>query len=262
MAGYKEWIENAEVKIDYFSAFLKAWIAFNAWYNFSGEIPSGNDQQCIEKICDDSRFKTYITNLLSSDDNEAKAFRNNLAKLHEALNYSPIKSQEYFGVKQDISFSKVLTKNKKSEHHFDFRNTNYKCSRSHGKIITVVTNTKNNSELFRYEQDEWDIDALIQQTDYITLTQEKKTKCAECYNEMIPYKESSVLSPTENEKLGTIIGTYLFIKGYDKIAEAIIKILYMLRCCLVHGDITPDEKTRNVYRYAYEVLLMPLLKLK
>ena len=24
MAGYKEWIENAEVKIDYFSAFLKA----------------------------------------------------------------------------------------------------------------------------------------------------------------------------------------------------------------------------------------------
>ena len=26
MAGYKEWIENAEVKIDYFSAFLKAWM--------------------------------------------------------------------------------------------------------------------------------------------------------------------------------------------------------------------------------------------
>ena len=26
MAEYKEWIENAEVKIDYFSTFLKAWI--------------------------------------------------------------------------------------------------------------------------------------------------------------------------------------------------------------------------------------------
>ena len=60
MAGYKEWIENAEVKIDYFSAFLKAWIAFNAWYN--EEIHEKTDQQCIEKICDDSRFKSYITN--------------------------------------------------------------------------------------------------------------------------------------------------------------------------------------------------------
>ena len=74
---------------------------------------------------------------------------------------------------------------------------------------------------------------------------------------MIPYKESSVLSSTENEKLGTKIG-----KDYDKIAEAIIKILYMLRCCLAHGDISPDRKTSDVYRYAYEVLLTPLLKLK
>lgn len=262
MSGYKEWIENAEVKIDYFSAFLKAWIAFNAWYNFSGEIPSGNDQQCIEKICDDSRFKTYITNLLSSNDNEATAFKNNLAKLHETLNNSPIKSQEYFGVKQDISFSKVQTKNKKSGHHFTFRNVLYTCSKSHGKIITVVTDIKKHSELFRYEQDEWDFDALKQQTDYITLTQERKNKCAECYNEMNPYIESSVLSLTENEKLGTKIGTYLFIRDYDKIAEAIIKILYMLRCCLVHGDITPDLKTSEVYKYAYEVLLVPLLKLK
>ena len=36
----------------------------------------------------------------------------------------------------------------------------------------------------------------------------------------------------------------------------------MLRCCLAHGDITPDRKTSDVYRYAYEVLLTPLLKLK
>ena len=33
----------------------------------------------------------------------------------------------------------------------------------------------------------------------------------------------------------------------------------MIRCCLAHGDITPDKKTSEVYRYAYEVLLIPLL---
>lgn len=171
MAGYKERIENAEVKIDYFSAFLKAWIAFNAWYN--EEIHEKTDQKCIEKICDDSRFKSYITNLLAAEDNEAVSFKNNLAKLHEALNSSPIKSQEHLGIKQDISFSNVLTKNKNSDHHFEYRSIKYKCSKSHDKLTTVVLNTKSGVELLRYEQDEWDLDALRQQTDYINLSQEK-----------------------------------------------------------------------------------------
>ncbi len=47
MSGYKEWIDNAEINIDYYSAFLKAWIAFNAWYNY--EINEKTDQRCIEK---------------------------------------------------------------------------------------------------------------------------------------------------------------------------------------------------------------------
>ena len=55
---------------------------------------------------------------------------------------------------------------------------------------------------------------------------------------------------------------YLFVNDNDRIAAAIIQILYMLRCCLAHGDITPDKKTSDVYRYAYEVLLCPLKKLK
>lgn len=260
MAGYKEWIDNAKVKIDYFSAFLKAWIAFNAWYN--EEIHEKNDQQCIEKICEDSRFKTYITNLLSSDDSEAKTYKDNIAKLHEALKNSPIKSQEYLGTKQDISFSQISVKNKKAEEHFEYRGINYKCSKNKGKIITIVSNNKTNKVVLKYEQDEWDIECLKQQTDFISLTQERKTKCEDCYKQMVSYIVTSVLSMESDESNGNKIGAYLFIKDNDKIAESIIKILYMLRCCLAHGDIAPDEKTGDVYRYAYEVLLCPLEKLK
>lgn len=50
MPGYKDWIDAIDIKVDYFSAFMKAWIAFNAWYNFSGEVPVGNDKACIEYI--------------------------------------------------------------------------------------------------------------------------------------------------------------------------------------------------------------------
>ena len=48
----------------------------------------------------------------------------------------------------------------------------------------------------------------------------------------------------------------------EKISEAIVIILYMLRCCLAHGDISPDESANEVYKYAYEVLCAPLRKLK
>lgn len=37
MSNYKDWIDAIDLKVDYFSAFMKAWIAFNAWYE-SGEI--------------------------------------------------------------------------------------------------------------------------------------------------------------------------------------------------------------------------------
>ena len=43
MPGYKDWIDTIDIRIDYYSAFMKAWIAFNAWYNYSGEIAGKND---------------------------------------------------------------------------------------------------------------------------------------------------------------------------------------------------------------------------
>lgn len=148
MAGYKEWIENAEIKIDYFSAFLKAWIAFNAWYNFSGEIPSGNDQQCIEYISEQSnRFRTYIINLLSQDGSESKTYKDNLAKLHESLLNSPITSQEYFGFRQIISFSEIATKNRDSLSQFEYYGIKYSCKKENKKIKTSIKE-QSGSQLF------------------------------------------------------------------------------------------------------------------
>ena len=59
----------------------------------------------------------------------------------------------------------------------------------------------------------------------------------------------------------TRIGNYSFISDIEEISRAIITVLYMLRCCLAHGDFTPDALSQSVYRYAYEILLAPLKKL-
>ena len=76
MPGYKDWIDAIDIKVDYFSAFMKAWIAFNAWYNFSGEVEGANDKDCIEYIASQSnRFKTYTMNLINAEDADGSAYR-------------------------------------------------------------------------------------------------------------------------------------------------------------------------------------------
>ena len=82
---------------------------------------------------------------------------------------------------------------------------------------------------------------------------------------MTPYVIESVLSKPEDvgsPDRSKKIGAYSFVKDDVKISRAIVVVLYMLRCCLAHGDFSPDEASNNVYKYAYEVLCIPLKKLR
>lgn len=263
MPGYKDWIDTIDIKIDYYSAFMKAWIAFNAWYN-SGEIKGKNDKEHIDAIAQTSnRFREYIVNLLSVENSEGESYRENVANLHEALLNSPLMTQEYIGTRQAISFSNVATKNLNTKEDFNYRNINYECFRQKGRITTLVK--KKNTEIFRFEQDEYDEEVLQQQSEYASLTSTQQAACLRCYRKMTPYVIESILSKpedAENADRSKKIGIYSFIKDDVKISRAIVVVLYMLRCCLAHGDFSPDEASNNVYKYAYEVLCAPLKKLR
>ena len=260
MPGYKDWIDAIDIKVDYFSAFMKAWIAFNAWYNFSGEVTGKNDKECIEYIASQpNRFKTYTMNLINAEDADGSAYRENIAKLHGSLLNAAIVTQEYIGVRQSVSFAEVAVKNANTLKQKDYYQHHYECSRAHGKMKTVVTIKATGDSVFCFEQEGYHIDVLRQQSGFIGLTQRQKEQCEECYRELTPYHITSVLASGEATKQ---MGAYNFINDAGKISEAIVIILYMLRCCLAHGDISPDESANEVYKYAYEVLCAPLRKLK
>lgn len=260
MPGYKDWIDAIDIKVDYFSAFMKAWIAFNAWYNFSGEVPEGNDKSCIEYIASQTnRFKTYTINLINAEDTEGSAYRESIAKLHNALLSAAITTQEYIGVRQSVSFAEVAVKNTNAFARNDYYYNHYECSRSHGKTKTRVTVKTTGAEIFCFEQEGYDIEVLKQQSDFVRLTSTQQKQCESCYKQLTPYHITSVLDSSQTAKK---IGVYSFVNNTAKISEAIVIILYMLRCCLAHGDISPDEASSKVYKYAYEVLCAPLRKLK
>ena len=63
MPSYKDWIRSIDIDIDYYSAFIKAWIAFNSWYR--SEYSERTDRAIVDKIkSQNNRFKGYIETLL------------------------------------------------------------------------------------------------------------------------------------------------------------------------------------------------------
>jgi len=94
-----KWKELAE--IDYYSLFIKIWLAFNSWYK--GHYPSyTNDRDCIDKIKDDSdnrnSFYRKFSNLFNGADRDAINFKENLEGLIFSLNNTSINNpRQYTG---------------------------------------------------------------------------------------------------------------------------------------------------------------------
>lgn len=111
MGNYKDWINTIDINVDYFSAFIKAWIAFNSWYRSTYDAFS-SDGALMDKIkSEHNTFKTVLTNLFSADGQEGVAFRENGGKLHINLESSSILSQERTKDRVPISFNSIAVVN-------------------------------------------------------------------------------------------------------------------------------------------------------
>ncbi len=254
---YKEWIEEIDINIDYFSAFLKAWIAFNSWYRFV--YSERTDRDIIERIKTQSNsFKGYIETLLDTNNNSetATSFKENLSLLQSSLTSASIVTQERGGVSKQISFSAIAINNPKSEAEGDYRRTHYKIKRSREEVKTIVSKKGDPTiEYFRFEQDEYDETALDNHEDFKKMRPEQRGQCKAFYKEVRPYVTESVLQKDENNKV-------IFISERSKVSRGVIEVLYLLRCSLMHGEVSPDSNSRAAYKYAYYILSAILKEMK
>ncbi len=250
MLTYKDWIKEIDLNIDYFSAFIKAWIAFNSWYR--SEYTKRRDRDIIEKVkAQGNRFKGYIETFLDKNNNSEKAlaFRESLSKLQEALVNATIPTQERGGVAQQISFSEIAINNPKSIAEGDYRQTHYKVQRSHQGVVTIISKKNNTAvELFHFEQEAYDESVLDAHPDFKKLGIEQQGQCHAFYKQIRPYNTESVLTKDRENNI-------IFIPERSKVSRGIIEVLYLLRCSLMHGEVYPDANSSEVYKYAY--LLLP-----
>jgi hypothetical protein len=256
MPSYRDWIKEINITVDYYSAFIKAWIAFNSWYR--SEYSERTDRDIIEKIkSQNNRFKGYIETFLDVNNinEEATAFKNNLNKLQSALINAAIVTQERSGVSRQISFSEIAINNPKNLSEGDYRQTHYKILRTNQKVLTVISKkTDPTTEYFKFEQAAYDETALDVHADYFRLGDEQQGQCKAFYKEICPYVMESVLTKDQENNV-------IFISERVKVSRGIVEVLYLLRCSLMHGEVSPDNSSSEVYKYAYYILAAILKKL-
>ena len=257
MPDYKEWIKAVDVDIDYFSAYIKAWIAFNSWYR--SEYPNGSDREIIEKIKNnDNRFKTYIHNYLNGTDSTSLLFQESIGKLHTSLNSAAITTQERGGVRVQISFTEIAVNNSSRIAENDYRQCHYKTQRIGDKIKTDVSHRTKSKVYFMFEQENYNIDELSLHAQFQILSDEQKQQCLANYRNICPYMTENILSSGDDAKQ---LGEFKFVNDNYKISRGIVEVLYLLRCSLMHGELSPDGNAKVVYQHAYEILRMVLKKL-
>ncbi len=260
-AGQKdEWIALAN--IDYFGAFIKAYIPFNAWMNFY--YPSlQKDREKINAVkSTPNTFRNKICALLDLDSQEGSHFRNLIGDLHDMLEKHYIHNQD-----KRITFTNItLGRNPDKQKSEDYNSHHFFVKVSDNQVQSIVQSNTTKEKKIDVVQTEYNVEELKKIDDYIKLSNSNKIKLLELYQKVNPYIEQNFIisgyelneankkNKIELEMQHYQCGDYKFIKEPVLLAQGLIEILYNLRCSLFHGEIMPNKEANQVYGAAYRIL--------
>jgi len=253
--------ENAHIwkelsDIDYFTQFIKAWLAFNAWLR--NAYPSiKKDRELINNIKENSNaVKNKIRSLLNDAGNNGKSFRGLIADLHGQLERTYLEANRN-GQTYRITFAEMKEFNFASEDNFSHARAEYLLRRltsgdNRGRIEIGVLKQSDQSILFDFAQDEYNIEELKANISFDRLPPTRKQKIIESYEKIAPLKTISWLVNPEEDHIE--IGAYKFKNDADGLAAAIIENIYQMRCLLFHGELVPKKEYNLVYEPAYRIV--------
>ena len=227
------------IEIDWLGQYVKAWIAFNAWYR--NTFPNLRDEwKIIDAIKnDDGNICSKIENFLLQNSPSQKSFQSDLADLHRLLADNIIQSKGrriYFTSIEDYKHAKDVaeTINKilyKIEINPTTKQRIVTVTNSKGRVI--LNKTIGIQEERNGLNDRWFTDLSTAQKKTLEGLLKDSTPIHDLIHSGSTYSDSTPLE----------IGNFKFINNPNLIARAIIETLYQLRNTLFHGEITPDSAT-------------------
>lgn len=255
-AGHKdEW--KALADIDYFGAFVKAYIPFNAWMNIS--YPALNtDREKINEIKRNSNtFRDKICALLNADNQDGSQFRSLLGELHDLLENHYINNQD-----TRVTFTNVtIGKNPENISEDLYNGIGYRVQYGNGGNATqtnsLIKNRKGNA-IFHLTQNEYNIDELRTNPNFIKQKADYQSHLLNCYKNVEPYIQKNFTTGFNvlDQDAYFVCGNYKFIKEPENLAKGLVEIVYNLRNSLFHGELIPNKEANQVYGAAYRILYL------
>ena len=232
------------IEVDWLGQYVKAWVAFNAWYRNNFILK--HDGKIIEAIKnDEGDICSKIENFLLGVSSDQKSFQLDVANLHRSLSNTIIKSNN-----KRISFEAIEDYKHAKNVEEIRRNITYEIEANpEQKERTITVKNSRGDVIFsktirrREETDNPDAEW------FESLSDSQKQTLGAFLKESTPIHNLLTSSSANLD-----VGGFKFVDNINLIARAIITTLYHLRNSLFHGEITPDSEAHKVYQPAYLIL--------
>ena len=254
------YIENRErwqdlADIDYLGQFVKAWLAFNAWYR--GAYGETRDRAIIDEIKGaPNNLRSRIIPLLESDTEEAEQLRGFIGALHHRLENFHLEAGKG-AEKHRITFTSVyLRENSEGEDAITSRGINYRITRGGSgvpqKQITAEVINKAGQNLFSTCQAKYDFAEIQTKVDSdAVLSSTQKRILVAHYRQASP----NIIANLTDVNEGDIqCGAHTFRCSSSDLFAAVMEISYLMRCCLFHGELVPSREAASCYEPAYHIV--------
>lgn len=242
------WLQMSEV--DYLGQFVKAWLAFNAWYR--GAYTETRDREIIEEIkWNANPIAARVRPLLGRDSEEAEQFRTEIGLLHHRLeNY-----ELHHGKGNDrtrIRFRQIVIRSEPPNRE-QFTYWRYQCTiaRLQNGTVTVIVTDQHGTNRVNLQQPRFDPAGLDNDTGFANLTENLKTRCRRCYGLVNPRLEKDL---TAGDEEAIECGTHSFRCGPDFLFAGVVEVVYLMRCSLFHGELVPTREAAECYEPAYRIV--------
>ena len=246
----KEWREKTD--IDYFSAFVRVYIPFNAWMNKHCQ-DENRDRDKINWIKTSSNtFRDKLIALLQMDEQEGAEFRGKVGALYYALERSTVSNN---GAK--ITFTNVtICRNANTTEDQSRYGVKYHAHYDLTAKKTMLTvSKKSGQKLLNAIFPDYPPEEIVNANkEFEALNRSQKDEVLSVYRRVNPWKKGSLLYEGEKKDEGILCGAYRMIVEAKDLAAGIIEIIYSLRNALFHGVIDPTKDANKVYEEAYQIM--------
>lgn len=258
--------------IDYITAFVKAWLAFNAWYRSHYNLTQ--DRQILEQIkFSPNPIKNKAEQMLKPKvrssgrarseerfrlDQDSQELRSSISLLHDRLEKHPLLPfDKKKSVYKKISMTEVYLKRQipesKSEtlSSLEYSVTVSLNGESISGIVTSIKHSRNGNIKFSHTQNKYDATEMNRVIAASSLNQTQMARITEMYKRVNPEIIADLTNHTDDE---IECDAYTFRCSSEDLFAGIIETLYSMRCMLFHGELVPSKDAKLCYEPAYRIL--------